>query len=172
MTYLNVSVLTVLVAQWYRIHLQCRRPGFDPWVGKIPWRKKWQPTPVFLPGESHGQRNLVGYSPWGRKELDMTWMTESTLSQWNFRWSGQRRLSVEVLCNVRIYGKYYDQLHKEHGKNHWKQWEQQHTDHLTELRLACLGRRRKAWRLNHSGSFKRSRRWEWRSRWKQDHAWP
>ena len=39
------------------------RPGFDPWVGKIPWRRKWQPTPVFLPGESPGQRSLVGYSP-------------------------------------------------------------------------------------------------------------
>ena len=41
-------------------------------VGKIPWRRKWQPTPVFLPGESHGQRSLVCYSPWGRKESDMT----------------------------------------------------------------------------------------------------
>ena len=51
---------------------QCRRPGFDPWVGKIPWRRKWQPTPVFLPGESHGQRCLAGYSIWGCKELDMT----------------------------------------------------------------------------------------------------
>ena len=40
---------------------------FDPSVRKIPWRKAWQPTPVFLPGESHGQRNLVGYSPWGSK---------------------------------------------------------------------------------------------------------
>ena len=52
--------------------LQCRRPGFDPWVGKIPWRRKWQPTPVLLPGESHGQRSLVGYSPWSHKESDMT----------------------------------------------------------------------------------------------------
>ena len=42
-----------------------RRPGLDPWVGKIPWRRKWQPTPVFLPGESHGQRSLAGRSPWG-----------------------------------------------------------------------------------------------------------
>ena len=41
-------------------------PGFNPWVGKIPWRRKWQPSPVFLPGESHGQRNLEGYSPWSR----------------------------------------------------------------------------------------------------------
>jgi len=46
--------------------------GFDPWVGKIPWGRTWQPTAVFLPGESHGQRSLVGYSPWGCKELDMT----------------------------------------------------------------------------------------------------
>ena len=38
---------------------KCRRPGFDPWVGKIPWRRKWQPTPVFLPGKAHGQRSLV-----------------------------------------------------------------------------------------------------------------
>ena len=45
---------------------------FDPWVGKIPWRRKWQPTPVFLPGKSHGQRTLAGYRPWGREESDMT----------------------------------------------------------------------------------------------------
>ena len=48
------------------------RPKFDPWVGKISWRRTWQPTPVFLPGEYHGQRSLVGYSPCGRTELDMT----------------------------------------------------------------------------------------------------
>ena len=51
---------------------QCRRHGFDPWVGKIPWRRAWQPTPVFLPGEPHGQKSLVGYGPWGRKELNTT----------------------------------------------------------------------------------------------------
>ena len=45
---------------------------FDPWVGKIPWGKKWQPTPVFLPGESHGRRSLVGYSPRGHEESDTT----------------------------------------------------------------------------------------------------
>ena len=51
---------------------RCWRHGFDPWVGKIPWSKKWQPTPVFLPGISHGQRSLVGYSPWGYKDPDTT----------------------------------------------------------------------------------------------------
>ena len=45
---------------------------FDPWVGKIPWRRKWQPAPVFLPGKSHRQRSPVGYRPWGHKEWDMT----------------------------------------------------------------------------------------------------
>ena len=47
-------------------------PGFNPWVGKISWRKKWQLTPVFLPAKSHGQRSLMGYSPWGCKESNMT----------------------------------------------------------------------------------------------------
>ena len=60
------------MVQSVRIHLQCRRPGFNPWVGKIPWRKKWLPTPVFLPGECHGQRSLEGYSAWDCKESDMT----------------------------------------------------------------------------------------------------
>ena len=44
----------------------------EAWVGKIPWRRKWLPTPVFWPGEFHGQRGLAGYSPWGHKESDMT----------------------------------------------------------------------------------------------------
>ena len=52
--------------QWHKRH------GFDPRAGKILWRRKWQPTPVFLPGNFHGQSSLVGYSPWGRKEWDMT----------------------------------------------------------------------------------------------------
>jgi len=51
-----------------RVCLQCGRPGFNPCVGKIPWIRKWLPTPVFLPGKSHGQRSQADYSPWGRKE--------------------------------------------------------------------------------------------------------
>ena len=54
---------------------QCKRGKrcrFDPWVGKIPWRRKWQPAPGFLPGKFHGQKNLAGYSPWGHKESDTT----------------------------------------------------------------------------------------------------
>ena len=51
---------------------QCWRRGFHPRVGKVPWRRKWQPTPVFLPGKSHGEGSLEGHSPWGHEELDMT----------------------------------------------------------------------------------------------------
>ena len=54
------------------------RLGFDPRVGKNPWKRKWQATPVPLPGESHGQRSLAGYSPWGHKQSDMTEVTEHT----------------------------------------------------------------------------------------------
>ena len=73
------SVYVPMLPRWLRrqrIGLQYRRPWFDPWVRKSPWRKKWQPTPVFSPGEFHGQRSLVGCSPSGHKELDTTeWLT-------------------------------------------------------------------------------------------------
>ena len=63
-------------APWWlrqlRIRLQCRRPGSDPWVRKIPWRREWLPTPVFLPGEFHGQWSLADYNPWGHEDSDMT----------------------------------------------------------------------------------------------------
>ena len=64
------------VAQWSRIYLQCRRRRrceFDSWVGKIPWRRKWQPTPVLLPEKSQGERSLVGYDPWGHKRVRQDW---------------------------------------------------------------------------------------------------
>ena len=62
--------LSMSISVGKRIHLQCRRCRFDPWVRKIPWRRAWQLTPVFLPGESHGQRSPVGHSPYGHKESD------------------------------------------------------------------------------------------------------
>ena len=55
------------------------KPGFHPWVGKIPWRRECQPTPVFLPGEFRGQRSLAGYSPWSGIESDMTEQLTHTL---------------------------------------------------------------------------------------------
>ena len=75
---------------------QCRRHRFDPRFGKIPWRMKWLPTPEFLLGRSHGQRSLVGYSPWGGKELDITlWINSNNCvwSPWHIlgTWMGDRR---------------------------------------------------------------------------------
>ena len=69
-----------VVVQCMRIRLQCRRPGVNPRVRKVPWRRSWQPTPVFLPGEFHGQRSLAGYSPWSRI-VDMT--EQLTLSRFH-----------------------------------------------------------------------------------------
>ena len=46
---------------------QCRRHRFNPWVRKIPWRREWEPSPIFLPGKSHGEKRLVSYTPWGHK---------------------------------------------------------------------------------------------------------
>jgi len=54
-------------------------PGLIPGLGKIPWRRKWQPALIFLPGKSHGQRGLVGYNPWGHKESDMTEQLNTSL---------------------------------------------------------------------------------------------
>ena len=65
----------------HNICLQCRRhkrSGLDPWIGRLPWRRAWQPTPVFLPEESHGQRSPAGNGPWGHKESDTTKATEHT----------------------------------------------------------------------------------------------
>ena len=60
---------------------RCKTRGLDSWVRKILWRREWQPTPGFWPGESHGQRSLVGYSPWGCKELDMPKTTHTQIGE-------------------------------------------------------------------------------------------
>ena len=65
--YMLASRVALVVKNW-PAHAGDVRGAFHPWVGKIPWRRAWQPSPVFLPGESRGQRSLVGYSPWGRME--------------------------------------------------------------------------------------------------------
>ena len=65
-------VRAFLVAQTVNNLPAMQETHFNSWVGKVRWRRKWPPTPVFLPGESHGPRSLVSYSPWGHKELDTT----------------------------------------------------------------------------------------------------
>ena len=72
-----------------------RRPWvFDPWVRKIPWRREWQHTPVFLSGKFHGLRSLVGYSPWGRKESDMSEQLAFSFFKVNQSSDVERRLSL------------------------------------------------------------------------------
>ena len=70
------------MAQWEIICLQGRRHKFDPWVKKISWSRKCQPTPVFLLGKFHGQRYLACYHPWGQTELDMTEHLANTSRAW------------------------------------------------------------------------------------------
>ena len=57
--------------------MQCRRPRFHPWVGKIPWRRERLPTPVFLPGEAHGHRSLAGCGPWSSQQVRHNWVTDT-----------------------------------------------------------------------------------------------
>ena len=74
---------------------------FDPWVGKIPWRRNWQPTPVFLPGEFHGQRSLAGYSSWDGNELDMTKQLTLSLS------FPKDIYSIPIAMNIKIHTIYF-----------------------------------------------------------------
>ena len=76
--------------RWWSVCLHCQRPGFNPWVGKISWRRKWQPTPVFLPEKSHGRRSLVGFSPRGHKESNRT-------RRLHFHFHGVRKCSNSIL---------------------------------------------------------------------------
>ena len=76
---------------------QSRRHGFDPWVRKTPRSRKWQPTPIFLPGKSHGQRSLAGYSPWGQKESATTeWLSTHTHSFHILFQEGANRLNIST----------------------------------------------------------------------------
>ena len=84
---------------------QCRRfkrLGFNPWVGKIPWSRKWQPTPVFLPGLFPGQQSLVGHGPWGHKESDTTECEHMHACTQHYRSQLQPILWTE-LCSTKIH---------------------------------------------------------------------
>ena len=83
---------------------QCRkrkRLGFDPWVRKIPWRRKWQPISVFLPGKSHGQRNLVGYSPWDCK-IRHDWVSEHRGIHMQGVRSNELEWNMSTLVNLKM----------------------------------------------------------------------
>ena len=95
---------------------QCRRHkrrGFDPWVGTIPWRRKWQPTPVFLPGEFHGQRSLSGYCPWGRR-VGHSWETNTfplhfqsdLINRTKSLWACMKYEFISIIINVKPHPMY------------------------------------------------------------------
>ena len=120
---------------------QHRSVGFDPWVRKIPWRKTWQPTPVFLPGKCHGQRSQVGYSPWGRQESDVTEyactprknpgkvLQKTRYGKWNMEfWPPLRApfsLNLQVLINpealqiLSLWDFMEASVHRHSWLNHW-----------------------------------------------------
>ena len=89
----------------------------NPWVGKIPWRRKWQPTPILLPGKNHGQRSLVGYSPWGHKESDAT-------EQLLFHFQGGRLIARRTNHMIRRLKLSVSSSDLHGGKRGWKfnQW--------------------------------------------------
>ena len=95
-------------SRWWRIYLKCKRPGFDLWVRKIPWRREWLLTPVFLPGEFHEQRSLVGYTPWGCR-VGYDWVTNILTFKINFNdmfylITMPRILSFQHVINMEHYG--------------------------------------------------------------------
>ena len=91
------SLIGRVVAPSEESTCQCRRYRFNSCVEKIPWRRAWQPTPVFLPGESHGQRSQAGYSPWGCKESDTT--KEQSTHPYNPLQFSSVAQSCPTLCN-------------------------------------------------------------------------
>ena len=105
MSYL--SFWASLVAQTVKCLPTCGMSGFNPWVGKIPWRRKWQPTPVFLPGKSHGRRSLMGYKPWGHKELDTIERLPFYVLSFSF-----------LLCKMRVKNQFYLVVHLRVKWNH------------------------------------------------------
>ena len=92
---------------------QCRRLRrwrLSPWVGKVSWRRVWQPTPAFLPGKSHGQRSLVGYSPWGFEEWDMTeWLkismhTHTHMCECLYKWRALTQVGLRYQSQCQFPG--------------------------------------------------------------------
>ena len=105
-THTHTHTQSSLVAQMVK-NLPPVQETREPWVRKIPWRREWQSTPVFLPGEFHGQRSLVGYSPWGPKESDMTELTHT-----------HTYMCVCVYIHTYLYVCVYIYIPFEHRKSH------------------------------------------------------
>ena len=119
---------------------QSRRCGFNPWVGKIPWRRKWKPTPVFLPGKSHGQKSLAGYSPWGHKESDMTEQLNNNNSKMRL-WQGGKGFFIMRSTFKNIYADCLKKKeNKRYGAEMWSEWHKELRIETTQLFVWLLRR--------------------------------
>ena len=103
MKYTDIRRKILLLCPVCKRHRKCE---FYPWVRKIPWRRKWQPIPVFLPGESHGQRNLIGYSPWGCKDLDTTKQLKANAIIYTYIWT----IPSELLLCFKTFSQWVTQI--------------------------------------------------------------
>ena len=102
----------------------CRRRGFNPWVGKIPWRRKWQPTPVFLPGKFYRQRSLMGSRLWGLKKADTTeWLSIHTHCLYST--DGYAETKEDIM-------KKFMQIHSHSSENHSEHY---HHPHIVNQKL-------------------------------------
>ena len=93
---LTLLLFTIPGGSVVKNSLPNKRRRFDPWVKKIPWRGKWQLSPVFLPGELHGPRSLMGYSPWAHKELDRTEHTHNVILYTWYSRASERALNFTI----------------------------------------------------------------------------
>ena len=148
--------------------MQCRRHrrwGFNPWIGKISWRRAWQPTLVFLPGESHGQKSVMGYSPWGRRESDMTGAIEYKIASRS--WQGMRgktqkeekpektvELTAVIMGQKQEKIAWRRQQSQKHRRGNWKMfcWKPEE-DSFTLLNCAGQKHRHELWQLSFSHIF-------------------
>ena len=148
MIWLPTAIHSPLPFPFHPLSWESRRPRFDSWVSKIPWRKKWQPTPVVLPGKSHGQSSLAGYSPWGCKRIGHNLVTEQQQDK-------EKESDVYVYIHTYIYIYWRRQWHPTPvllpGKSHgwrslevcspWGRWGSDTTERLHfHFSLSCIGK--------------------------------
>ena len=115
-----------------------RETWFDPWLGKISWRRACQPISVFLPGEFHVQRSLVGYSPWACKELDMTeWLSTHAHSRVLVIWSSLTSCPISDFSFLQHSDSSHKILVLSGSPSHWHIFKQKCMPYFLEWRLIC-----------------------------------
>ena len=143
--YIYLLIRASLVVQMVKNHLQCGRLRFHSWVRKIPWRREWQPTPVFLPGESQEQRSLAGYSPWGRR-VRHDWANNTVYKMFfsekhsatTEKQNRVRREKMVIILCVCLGSRYHQVKFLQLGDKDLKKQKQLITINLLIIKLKCL----------------------------------